>query len=53
MPEIKDNILQICHSSARIQTESVRATDEGLQIEGVLHVSFLYIKAENRMWFRK
>src|SRR5699024_2809481 len=51
LPEIKDNILQICHSSARIQTESVRATDEGLQIEGVLHVSFLYIKADDQIPF--
>src|SRR5699024_1814230 len=43
LPEIKDAILQICHSSARIQVDSVEKTREGLQIEGLLHVNFLYL----------
>lgn len=51
LPEIKDRILQICHSSARIQTESMYPTEEGLQIEGVLHVGFLYIKADDQIPF--
>lgn len=51
LPEIKDRILQICHSSARIQPESIHITEEGLQIEGVLHVGFLYIKADDQVPF--
>lgn len=51
LPEIKDDILQICHSSARIQPESAQVTEEGLQIEGVLHVSFLYVKADDQIPF--
>lgn len=48
LPEIKDAILQICHSSARIQVDSVEKTREGLQIEGLLHVNFLYLKADDQ-----
>lgn len=47
LPEIKNDILQICHTSARIQVEHTEMTAEGIQIEGVLHVSFLYIKAND------
>ena len=47
LPEIKDSILQICQSSARIQLERTTPTDGGIQIEGVLHLSFLYIKADD------
>ena len=39
LPEIKDDILQICHTGARIQIEHTEMTSEGIQIEGVLHVS--------------
>ena len=46
LPEIKDDILQICHSSARIQIERTEPADNGIQIEGVLHISFLYVKAD-------
>lgn len=51
LPEIKDDILQICHSSARIQTEHTEVTDGGIQIEGVLHVCFLYVKADDTVPF--
>ena len=51
LPEIKDDILQICHSSARIQIEHTEAVDGGVQIEGVLHISFLYVKADDAIPF--
>ena len=51
LPEIKDDILQICHSSARIQIERTEPQDEGIQIEGVLHVGFLYIKSDDEVPF--
>ncbi len=51
LPEIKDDILQICHNSARIQIEHTESTPEGIQIEGVLHLSFLYVKADDEIPF--
>lgn len=40
LPELKDDILQICHSSGRVQIDRTEVTEEGVQIDGVLHVSF-------------
>ncbi len=51
LPEIKDDILQICHNSARIQIEHTEVADGGIQIEGVLHLSFLYVKADDDIPF--
>lgn len=51
LPEIKEDILQICHSNARIQVEHTEMTTGGIQIEGVLHVFFLYIKADDGIPF--
>lgn len=47
LPELKDNILQICHSSGSMQIEYTEITPEGIRVEGVLNVSFLYIKADD------
>lgn len=47
LPEIKDNILQICHSSARIKVENTEVKEKGIQIEGTLHISFLYVKPDD------
>ena len=43
--------LQICHSSARIQIEHTEPAENGIQIEGVLHISFLYVKADDTIPF--
>lgn len=51
LPEIKDDILQICHSSARIQMEHTEVADGGIQIEGVLHIRFLYVKSDDDIPF--
>lgn len=51
LPEIKDDILQICHSSARIQMEHTEVEEGGIRIEGVLHISFLYVKPDDRVPF--
>ena len=51
LPEIKDNILQICHSNARIQVEHTEVTEGGIQIEGVLHICFLYVKTDDEIPF--
>lgn len=47
LPEIKDQILQICHSSARIQVETTEIVKEGVRAEGVLHICFLYVKSDD------
>lgn len=51
LPELKDDILQICHSNGMVQVDSTQVSNEGLQIEGVLHINFLYVKADDRVPF--
>ena len=51
LPELKDEILQVCHSSADVQIEKMEAQDEGTLAEGILHVSFLYVKANDEVPF--
>lgn len=51
LPELKDEILQICHSGGRIQMEHMEIAETGIQIEGVLYVNFLYVKANDSIPF--
>lgn len=51
LPEIKDNILQICHSSGHIQVEHTELVAEGIMVEGILHIFFLYVKADDQVPF--
>lgn len=51
LPELKEEILQICHSGGSLQVEHMEVVPEGIQIEGVLHVNFLYIKANDSVPF--
>jgi len=51
LPEIKDDILQVCHNSARIQVERTEVETGGIRVEGVLHVNFLYVKSDDRTPF--
>ena len=51
LPELKNDILQICHSSGALQMERMEMTDEGVIVEGVLHICFLYVKANDEMPF--
>lgn len=51
LPEVKDDILQICHSSGRVQAEHMEVLPEGIQVDGVLHVCFLYVKANDTVPF--
>lgn len=51
LPELRNDILQICHSSGAVQVDRVEVVDEGVQIEGVLHISFLYVKANDEIPF--
>ncbi len=51
LPELKEDILQICHSNAVVEASHMEMTEEGILIEGVLHVSFLYVKADDTLPF--
>ena len=51
LPELRNDILQICHSSGAVQVDRVEVVDEGVQVEGALHISFLYVKANDEIPF--
>lgn len=51
LPELKDDILQICYSTGRVQVDHTEVTDEGIQIDGVLHVGFLFVKPNDEVPF--
>lgn len=51
LPEIKDDILQICYSDARIQIEQMEVQTEGIQMEGILHLRFMYVKPDDKVPF--
>lgn len=51
LPELKEDVLQICHSEGAVQMEHIESTEEGLQVEGILHLSFLYLRADDEIPF--
>ena len=51
LPELKEDVLQICHSEGSLQVEQTKIMADGIYIEGILHLSFLYIKADDEMPF--
>lgn len=51
LPEIRDEILQICHSDGRVQIENMEIEENGILVEGILHVKFLYVKANDQVPF--
>ena len=47
LPELKDDVLQIIHSQGSIPVESEQYTEEGIRVEGILHLSFLYLRGND------
>src|SRR5699024_9102026 len=47
LPELKEDVLQILNSQGSIQMESEQHTDEGIRVEGILHLSFLYLRGDD------
>lgn len=47
LPELKEDVLQIIHSQGNIQMESEQHTKEGIKVEGILHLSFLYVRGDD------
>ena len=42
-----ERILQICHGSSQVMVDRIGVTEEGLEIEGALHVTVLYASADD------
>ena len=51
LPELKNEILQICHCDGVLQVENTEIVEDRMNIEGLLHVSFLYVKANDHVPF--
>lgn len=47
LPELRDELLQICHCDGMVQTDKVEFTQLGIEIDGILHVNFLYVKGND------
>lgn len=47
LPELKEDVLQIIHSQGSIQVESEQHTEEGIRVEGILHLTFLYLRGDD------
>ncbi len=48
LPELKDDLLQICTADGMVQLEKVEVEENGLVVEGILHMDFLYIKEDDK-----
>ena len=51
LPELKEDILQICHCKGKSQMETVKAETDGVHIDGVLHLQFLYVREDDQTPF--
>lgn len=51
IPELRNDILQICHSSGAIRVDRMEMREDGILAEGALYISFLYVKANDNMPF--
>lgn len=47
LPELKEDVLQIINSTGTIQVEHTETTTDGIQVEGILHLSFLYLRVDD------
>ena len=51
LPELREDILQICCNSGRLQIERMEAKEDGIQIEGILHLRIFYVKENDETPF--
>lgn len=47
LPELKSDVLQICHSEGDVQISHTEKNENGLFIDGILHLKFLYVKSDD------
>lgn len=50
LPELKDELLQVCVANGQMQVEHIAeaADGQGIEIEGILHLDVLYIKGDDK-----
>lgn len=46
IPEIKDDLLQICHTSGEMSIEHSYMEQEGLHVEGIMELTFFYLRSD-------
>ena len=51
VPELKNEILQICHSSGSIRMERMDVREDGVLVEGAVYLSFLFVRSNDSMPF--
>lgn len=51
IPELKNEILQICHSSGAVRIDRMVMQEDGVLVEGALYISFLFVKSNDQMPF--
>lgn len=51
LPELKDDVLQICYSDGTVQMEHTEIMENGIQVDGILHLTFLYLRANDESVF--
>lgn len=51
LPELGDDVLQICHSDGTIQVDHTEIEEGGIRLEGILHLNFLYLRANDTQPF--
>lgn len=51
IPELRNEILQICHSNGVVRIDKMDMREDGILVEGALYISFLYVKANDDMPF--
>ena len=51
IPELRNEVLQICHSKGVLRIDRMERRDDGILVEGALYISFLYVRANDQMPF--
>lgn len=51
IPELRSELLQICHTGGSIRLEHTEIVADGIMAEGILHLAFLYVKADDEAPF--
>ena len=51
VPELQNDVLQICHSKGHVLVEEMEPREDGVLVSGVLYLSFLYVKSNDDVPF--
>lgn len=51
VPELNNDVLQICHSKGRVLVEEMEPREDGILVSGVIYISFLYVKSNDEIPF--